>query len=415
MRKSRLFLAALWTMLVAGSNSYGQGMPGMPGAATDAPGPYPQIDAKAGNAFGAAEEDVSGARFEFGWEYLFMYTKQMRFPTLVTLGDPIDIPSGALDQPGTTRLFGGEGFGASGGGRFRWTLWVVDPEFLAFDGNFMIMENQAKAVTFQGKDFDPQVLARPYYNVPLELEDADPRHIPGVLQGSTSDTFVTRLMGAEVNMRMNLSGVPFYYEGPTMTLLFGARWFKLDDKYSTSDVTEDLPEDTFITTAIQDNFTTYNNFVGGQVGLQYHYHLNRFHFDLMGKVALGSNRQSIQLTGFTQQLDEGGLIPPAATTNRGFLVQPTNAGDYTQAKIGYMPELSANVSAEITSRIKITVGYTYLGLNNAVRPDRVIDRELNIQQINQFPLTPPLVPGAPQFNETFFWVQWVNLGLELTF
>jgi hypothetical protein len=272
------------------------------------------------------------------------------------------------------------------------------------------MEQRTVFRPFASDDNGNPVLARPFYNPTARVEDADPRSLPGVFKGTILDEARTRLMGAELNLRFqsgpNTPGSSFNY-------IVGGRWLSLNERYLSYDTIQTLAGINSLTT-ISDNFTTYNNFFGGQAGLEWKYRLDRFSLSLLGKMGAGPNYQTIKIDGQTTVTDNTTGIN--TTDRQGLFAQPTNIGTYRAIKFAYFGEITANLGIDITDRIRFNIGYTYLQINNVARPGLQIDRNVNIQPLqNNGNLFPPLVPAAPTFQQTFFNAHMLNLGLELTF
>jgi hypothetical protein len=77
-----------------------------------------------------------------------------------------------------------------------------------------------------------------------------------------------------------------------------------------------------------------------------------------------------------------------------------------------IPELGANVGYQLTQRLKLNVGYTFLYWSNLIRPGDQIDTTVNPN------LLPPAIAGntflGPAFEvrETDYWVQGLSIGGE---
>ena len=350
------------------------------------------------------------ACFQINMGYSFLWFRAQPFPPLVTTGDINDPFPGAIHQPGTQILSTTFLPGPSAAFRVSAIYWLRDPELCGLEGTFFVMEQRSIYRPFSSDATGNPVLARPYLNPVVRVEDADPRALPGIFKGTTSDEARTRLMGAEVNLRFQdnpqMSGSRFNY-------LLGARWLRLDERYYSFDTIESLAGQGSLTT-ISDTFTTYNQFFGGQLGLEWHYRLDRFTFSLLGKIAAGPNYQTIKIKGETTFFDNATAV--ATVDPQGLYAQPTNSGVYRQIKFAVLGEVTANLGFDLTDRCRFNVGYTFMQINNTVRPGMQIDRNVNIQPLqNQGNLFTPLVPEAPTFRQTFFYAHMLNLGLEFTF
>ena len=73
-------------------------------------------------------------------DYLLWWIKNSSVPALVTTGSPTDINPGALGQPGTSVLFGGNiNNQVRSGGRFSFGLWFNDENTLGIEGGYFFL------------------------------------------------------------------------------------------------------------------------------------------------------------------------------------------------------------------------------------------------------------------------------------
>jgi hypothetical protein len=100
------------------------------------------------------------------------------------------------------------------------------------------------------------------------------------------------------------------------------------------------------------------------------------------------------------------------------LAQQSNIGEQSNTEFAAVPEFGVTFGYQVTCNVRATVGYTFIYWPNVVRPGDQIDTRLNL---SQFPTTagPGTLVGeaAPgrSFNDTNFWVQGLNFGLEFRF
>ncbi len=361
------------------------------------------------NAFNGPDGgDCRPLEHQLTFEYLILWFKQHTHPPLVTTGFATDAIPGALDQPNTKILNNTRtGAGASDALRVTYTYWLVDPEICAVDSSFMIMERRLLGFRFASDANGTPVISRPFFNPVANTEDADPRALPNTQSGSVTDHFLTRLMGAEANFKYNVSGVPAS-EGPSFTVMVGPRWIRLDEKYFNLDFSQDLPAGTGQSRVFNDNITCYNNFFGGQIGSAMRCRWDRLSLELLSKIAVGQNFQSVKTVGITGIHDD-------ATGANSFLpgalyVQNSNTGNFHFEHISVVPEVNLNVGIQITDNFKFSFGYGVFDMSNVVRPGSLIQSKIEIQTTG--------IPGTfptSHHNTTDFWAQWVNFGFEFVF
>ncbi len=168
-----------------------------------------------------------------------------------------------------------------------------------------------------------------------------------------------------------------------------------------------------------DHFNGTNNFYGGQVGLRGEYRLGNFFINGTGKVALGVVNQAINVNGGGASIFPGGTPAENFFLPAGFYALRSNSGRFSRSSFAVVPEVNLNIGYNITSNIRIYAGWTFLYINNVVRPGQQIDHSINPIQAPGLlgaPIGPsgPLTPTIP-FNHTDFWAQGLNIGLQLIF
>ena len=192
----------------------------------------------------------------------------------------------------------------------------------------------------------------------------------------------------------------------------GYRLYQLSEGLNVSSTSTSLTGDTpptGTTLAAQDTFNTRNLFNGGQIGLKLQETHNRFFYDIAAKLAIGGVSQHVQINGATVITQPGGQ--PVNHTG-GILALPSNIGNYSGTRFGFMPEIALNAGYHITPQLSVTFGYTVIFLTNVVRPGDQIDLKLDPAQF------PPGQAGTSPvfaFNDSNVWLQGMNLGIEYNY
>jgi len=360
-----------------------------------------------GDGDGDGGDGHHGYSHSVNLEYLIMWFKSHRHPPLITTGDANDTVPGALGQPGTAILHGDhDGAGASSAFRITYTWWL-EPEFSCIDASFFIMEQRRLIFGAASNAQGQPVLSRPFFNPSAGTEDADPRALPFVARASLEDNFYTRLMGAEANFKCNMSGEPCT-KCPVVTLMFGPRWIRLDEKYNNLDVSQDLPAGSGDTRTFTDNVTCYNEFIGGQVGASVRARWHQLIMDTSFKIAVGENFRTLKMNGGTMvRTDATGAV---TQTGEGFFVQSTNSGIDHSERISIVPEFNFSLGYYITDNFKFSVGYGVFDMSGVLRPGSQLDRRIDLQA----PGIPTTLP-ARNNQSTDFWAQWINFGFEFIY
>jgi hypothetical protein len=180
-------------------------------------------------------------------------------------------------------------------------------------------------------------------------------------------------------------------------------------------VTEPTSPDLGTTFVIHDNFRARNEFYGSELGLRTQVYRGRWSFDIMTKIALGNNHQTITIDGTTDITPFGG---PTTSYNRGILAGGSNNGTYQRDNLTLIPQLNLQVGYQVTYNWRAFVGYDILYWGCVAQAADQID--LNVDPRNWPPNMSP-VPGQglpfPQFTgkTSCFWAQGVSLGTEFRY
>jgi hypothetical protein len=254
------------------------------------------------------------------------------------------------------------------------------------------------------------------------MEDVFIVAFPGLVAGDIAISNTQTLWRAEINGRCHWCvGRNFKVEA-----LAGIRYLNLVE---TLKIDEDLvplvgaggsgltflansvnPPDTITT---HDSFRTTNQFTGFQLGAGARWESERFFFDLHAKAAVGVNQQSVDISGSSLLLGPNGAI--LAVAPGGILALPSNIGGHNRSVVSVVPEGGFSAGVNITSWLRFLAGYSFLYMNNVVRPTSQVDRVVSSNQVPtdaNFGATGGPVRPSFQFHEEGFWVHMFNVGLE---
>ena len=351
-----------------------------------------------------------GNRWFGSAEYLLWVIKGQNVPPLLTTGPLTDSIPGALGQPGTSVLLGGNGYANNpySGLRLRGGYWFNDCHTWGLElGGFFLGTG---ANNYSQTSFGEPFLARPFVNALTGAQDIEAVATPNGLAGTFSATNAFVLFGAEANLRRNLCcGCNWFIDG-----FAGWRTVGLNESlglrenlgvYSSSNPA--LPAGT--TFVVNDRFATSNLFNGAQIGGIGEYRMGRWYADLRASVALGGTEQFVSISGSTFAAAPG---TPGVTSQGGLLAQSSNIGQYTRGMVSMIDEIGLNIGYQFTNHIRGFVGYNFLYWSSVVRPGNQIDPVVNPN------LIPPATAGGPSrptfnFNGSDFWVQGIQAGLDI--
>ena len=374
---------------------------------------------------------LPGPRTWGGADYLLWWVRRGPTPPLVVTGAQTDPFPGALDQPGTRVLFGdqGIGYGALNGVRLNAGSWLDrDCTFGVEAGGFSLQTRTAQ-FTAAGNATGQPFLAAPFVNA---LTGND--NVYFISQNFSNPAISANLTGGVgVFGSTNLWswGSPGVANpgAPRTTssadLLVGFRETSLREDLSFATTATNLPPAgavVFLNTPIApgftvstlDRFSTSNLFNGGQIGARLQQGWGILSFDVVGKLALGNMHESVSIDGLTTT----NAPLPVTQAVGGIYAQGSNIGHYSRDMFAVIPEIGLNLSAQVTSHIKVHVGYTFLYLSNVARPGDQIDTQININHVPiDFAYGTPGGPNRPAFDMhgTGFWSQGVSFGVEFSY
>ena len=153
---------------------------------------------------------------------------------------------------------------------------------------------------------------------------------------------------------------------------------------------------------VEDRFDSKNQFNGGEIGLSLAMHRGPVSLELTPKIALGVNHENVGINGSTLTTDANGVN---TLSQGGLLALSSNIGQYSQNTFAVVPELGATLGYQVTRRIQLTLGYSFLYWNRVCRAGDAIDYQVN----------PNLIPGGSgsaggnlnhpvfTFNQSSFW------------
>jgi hypothetical protein len=363
---------------------------------------------------------------------LLWWTEGDPVPPLVTTGSVADPIPGALGQPGTVVLFGGNAInsGPSSGARISAGFWLNDCRTWGIEGSYFFLGPTATvfAVSSSGAP-GSNVLARPFFDVSTGMQNAELDAFPGVASGSKTVSSNSLFQSPEANLVRNLwcSCQPCDCCGPVggyrVDLIFGPRFLFLNEQLRIDETTTLIPgvlPGPFDGATINafDEFDTSNQFYGAQIGARAEIWRNRWFANITGKCAFGVTHQTVDINGGTKITSPTGAILLVAPGD--LLALPSNIGHYERAVFSVVPEADVNLGYQLTERLRVFAGYSFLYWSNVERPGDAIDFNVNSTRVpTALPLfgIPPTGPLAPLFtwHPSGIWAMGLNVGAQLRF
>jgi hypothetical protein len=364
-------------------------------------------------------------------EYLLWWFDGFDTPPLVVEGDADDGDFvDAVVVYGNERILDGD----RSGFRLVAGLWLDDCGVLGIEGDYFGFDTETEQFTDGGDGETPPFVGRPFIDATTGFDAVQDVSFPGIM-GTVIVDSSSRFESAGLRLRHNICcatgggcgcGDPVGCGGGVgcgsgvcggcctqhADVLVGFRYARLDERLVITEDLETIEEEPPNTQIFgQDRFFTKNQFYGGELGFAWDVHCRRWSLELLSLVAIGNNRQSVQIDGFTTR--DTNLAPPE--TKPGLLLtQTTNIGTYKRDEFTVIPQVGLTAGYQLTPRLKATLGYTLVYWGNVVRPGDQIDLEVNPALLD-FPPDPNPLPARPSFafNETDFWAHGLSIGGEM--
>lgn len=353
-------------------------------------------------------------------EYLLWWASGMSVPPLVT-ASPNGTPrsaAGVLGDPRTRILYGDSDIndGIRGGFRIRFGGWFDGCQTCGIDGGYFFLGEQTDR--YRADCTDTMVLTRPFFNVSPNVSTGNPVAdselicFPGIVNGTVVVDSTSDFTGFDVNFRKNFSCDCCN----RVDWLVGFRYLKLDDTLTINEdltiegTTQALPVGTRI--QLSDNFVTRNEFYGPQFGMTgEHRRAGGWYVSWRFLLGLGTTHKEATIAGSTTITQPGGA---PVTYPGGLLALPTNMGRYTKNDFAVVPELNLNLGYQFTPNLRVFAGYSFLYWSNVTRAGDIIDLTINSTQLPPGQLVGPARPTFT-WNDSDFWAQGVNFGVELRY
>jgi hypothetical protein len=351
-------------------------------------------------------------------DYLLWWMRGASLPPLVTTSPPGTPRSqaGVLGAPGTAVLFGGSDVNDElrSGARFTLGAWLDSCQRFGLEVGAFGLEK--KGEDFNAFSSGSPILARPFLDATTGQPASELVAFPGLLSGSVAASASTNLVGADALLRANLCCDC----NSRLDLVGGYRYLRLADHLAIREnlvTTAPLSPDFIVpgtSFALTDRFDTRNEFHGFDVGLRGE--VCRGDWVLRGRadVAVGNNHEVVDVNGATTISVPG--APPPVTHLGGLLALSSNIGQRSKDRTVVIPQFGVQVGYQLTSHLRVYAGFTFLYWSEVVRAGDQIDLAVNPNLLP--PVTPPVsgpLRPAPRFENTSFWAQGFDLGLEFRF
>ena len=334
-------------------------------------------------------------------EFLLWWAKGTVTPPLVTTSPPGTPQADAGVLPGADVLFGGSYLGDEdqAGGRITLGVWLDRCHNTSAVARFFALGGASDHFE-ASSDGDP-ILARPFFNVLLDQNDALLVAFPGLTTGSIDASLTNDFYSFQTYFQMMLDRTC----NRRIDAIAGYQFARLEDELQI-DSSSVLLQLGGIQADVRDRFATRNEFHGGLIGVRAQMMRGCWSLDTLALLGLGVNRQEVTIAGRT-------IVDGAATVSGGLLAQDTNIGTYQRDKFAAIPELTLNLRYHFNPCLSAHVGYSIIFFQDVVTSGRQIDTGVNTTQLGG-PLIGEARP-AFEFDDEYYWLQGINFGVNWDF
>jgi hypothetical protein len=336
---------------------------------------------------------------------------------------PLTVPVAAANDG--TVLIGNSNidYGNLSGGRLLAGLWLDDHNMFGFEAGGLALEKPTVSATVQSDAGGNPALNRPIVNATTGATNPVLISLPNAFAGGLTVSSSSRFWGTEANLVRNLAFCPEF----TFDLKLGFRYLDLTETLNIVQNTTALAGGTIFfpdanglpaangagaSVSLTDSVYARNQFYGGQIGAHMSMKFERFHVDVDSQVALGPNHEVVAANGVSQLTTAAGVT---STASGGLLVlSRANIGRQSTDWFTVVPEVGVRLGYLITDNLRLHVGYSFLYINDVVRPGNQLTPAVNSILVPTSPnfggLGGPAQP-APQFRQDSFWAHGINAGV----
>jgi hypothetical protein len=349
--------------------------------------------------------------FHLGFDYLYWYPRKSSLPPLVTRGNVADPNAGALGAPSTRVLLQGTRLEDDQlqGGRITLGIGGDASDSWSFVADAFLLEQGNKGLTFSYPGFPgTTVLARPFFNLATGTEDADRFASAATRAGTLDVSQKRRFYGGDADVRYE-----YLCSGNwRIHLLGGVKMLFLDESLRFNRASVDFfgpTAGTFVTQS--ENLGAANRFYGGQIGAEYEFRLGPVFFLTRGKVAFGVTDTNVNQTAFTRTQTPTALL---GVVNQGLYVNPATGGTSTKGTFAVAPELNFKLGFDFNDWVRLSVGYTFVGMTEAVRTGDLINRNVTPAALTVAVPVQSAVTHATAPTSAF-WAQGLDVSVRFSF
>jgi hypothetical protein len=323
-------------------------------------------------------------------DWLFWHVRSMPIPPLISSGNPA-LPNPGVPQGGnySTLVGPARDLGMFSGARLTFGRWFDKDGELGAEVSGFILGRRGTSDVFQ--DSPGRTLGVPFLSTNGTF-GVYTFSSPGTATGSLGIGTSSQLYSGEAGLLHR------WYSSQHMSLdgFLGFRFLELDESLGLFGSSQALvPGATFngtplplgVTTVTSDTFRANTQFYGGEIGGRFVVQHSIFTLTTFIKGGFGANVETVRVDGSTEASGFG----ITKTTGGGVRALPSNFGHFTNTEFSALTDFGAELGVQVTSCLRVRVGYNLLYWSNVIRPGNTIDPVINNAQV---PIDPAFNPGA---------------------
>jgi len=358
-----------------------------------------------------------GQQWWFGADYLVWRIDGSRLPPLVTDSSISNVPALGLS---TTRVIAGANNTAESwrsGYRLRAGFWLDECHDLAITGDYFQLGDDDYNFYYAGDS--GRNTGRPFFNTQSGTQDVRLISVPTLFDGTISVATDDDFQGAGLALEQSvyaIGDVSGCGPGTQLILIGGYRYYGYDSRLAISDSRTTLSGAQAGDQSLKrDDFSTSNEFHGGQFGALVRFTQQSCWFDGLAKIAVGGQRSSVTISGETVTIPAGMV---AQTAEGGLLTSSeTNIGHYSDTRARVIPEFRVGFGVYLTPNWSVRAGYSVVAWSGVARPAGQMPPNLAVDQRNLPPVSAgggasPLFPGIGTSNLV---ADGIDLAVEFTY
>jgi hypothetical protein len=351
-------------------------------------------------------------------DYLALWIQANHLPPLVTTSPPGTPQADAGVLPDARVLFGGNYIdgGARNGGRVTLGYWFDDDQMNGLRASWFTVLQPTGAANFFANSDGSTILARPFTSGGIPNAQLAAFVGPGLNVIGQPGTPAT--IGVTSTSTMDFAEIAFSHvfernSGAQLSWLAGYRHLEFRENLTIFEnviVTDTLGDQTALN--VLDQFQTKSEFDGGQLGVEFMCHADRWALDGSFQLGFGNVHEWVNIIGNTVTTDSSGNM----SNGPGLFAQPTNDGVHSRNEFAFLPEMELNLHYQLTDQIELTMGYTFLYLTRVIRAGDQIDTNVSSTTLpTARPTTGVGNQPAEMLRDTSMWAQGISGGIELRF